>query len=257
MKKAVIFVVYGRHEYTEKTLQSWSETRNVSDFDFFFKLEPHSENNKIVESINNFSIKTGCSVKILFNETVLGVDGQNHESAMRYMFEDEGYDFVVLAENDLIVSKDAINYFELLSNQYYNDESVFAICANYHTPANYKNMWNEENLIFPNENDINVCDLKPFWAGWVWGTWKDRWNKYLFNGMHRDGLHYDAMISQEVVPNNNLLCVVPRYSRSQNIGEHGAHYSDPNDFRMSQVVFREDYEWDFLVSNRGIDMVGA
>jgi hypothetical protein len=248
MKRAVVFVVCGRIDFTKQTLDYWADARNIDEFDFYFKLEPHPENDEIIKLIDSFKEKTKTEVGVILNEEVLGVDGKNHDTAMRLMFEKMEYDFVVLAENDLIPSEDISDYFVELSNRFKDDDSIFAVCANYHTPMNYANIWDANgNLVVASPEEKNVFDIQPFWAGWIWGTWKDRWQKYLSEGIYREDLHYDAFVSQRVVPDNNLFCVIPRYSRSQHIGHYGAHHQSSFDFQKSQTVFEKNYVWENLV----------
>jgi hypothetical protein len=83
--------------------------------------------------------------------------------------------------------------------------------------------------------------LTDYFSPWVWGTWTGRkldllldqwdWDANKGDRPHTNG--YDWAIMR-LVHDRGLLSVVPRASRSQNIGRDGGYYARPELFDDTQ-----------------------
>jgi hypothetical protein len=164
MRKAVVFTSYNRSDYLQETLRSWRDVANKNGYDFFFKLEPSSMQKKMEKKMISFLSEQRLHGDVINNPERKGVL-LNPWEGLNTMFE-QGYDFVVLAEDDIEVSDDILHFFDELSERHLRDEEVLAICAS--------NLWSIE----ADNADHTTYFKRSYFAPLVWGTWKDRWNKY-------------------------------------------------------------------------------
>jgi hypothetical protein len=230
-KKAIVFTAFDRVEYLKRTLDSWAKVRMIQEYDIYFKVEPSDKVNEICEIINNFAIKIGNIVNVDVNNKVMGC-ATNTWFALDKSF--EIYDFVILAEDDIIVSEDVCEYFNYLEEKYRDEEEISIISAN--------TKWDTTDpSLFVKEQAFN---------GLVWGTWKNKWENYFkdtwdwnYSSGNGGPAGWDWNITLRVLPNNHLYCIHPLASRSQHIGVQGIHCS-PDMFDLTQYKsFKENYEW--------------
>lgn len=233
-RKAIVFTAFDRVEYLKKTLDSWAKVRMIQEYDIYFKVEPSDKVNEICEIINNFAIKIGNIVNVDVNNKVMGC-ATNTWFALDKSF--EIYDFVILAEDDIVVSEDVCEYFTYLENKYKNDEDVAVISANTKWDTTDQN---------------SICKEQKF-NGLVWGTWKKIWDAYFkdtwdwnYSSGGSGPSGWDWNLTLRILPNNNLFSIHPLTSRSQHIGEEGIHCNS-DIFNLTQSVsFKENYEWENL-----------
>ena len=127
MRKAVLFTVFNRVDYLKETLDSWLNIDRTQDYDFYFYMEPSDVSDQIEKLIYNFEDKANVNFGIRYNESVLGTGGNTWRG-----FEDlfKKYDFVILAEDDVVVSKDVLRYFDAVEKMYRDDDEIAIISAN-------------------------------------------------------------------------------------------------------------------------------
>lgn len=234
--KCIIFTGYNRVGYLNKTLDAWADVRGLEEYDIYFKIEPSDRLGLIMESINRFKSKVNSSVEVLVNETVLGC-AKNSWEAIDFMF--QRYQFVILAEDDIVPSKDIAEFFTYLENKYRDDEEVAIISAN-----------NEVEGF----DSVSISKIGNFRVH-IWGTWKDTWNKYIrdtwdfdySSGVQGGPSGWDWNLTLRVLPDNNLKSIAPHSSRSQHIGENGIHCTPEIYKDMIMKSFNEDYSWKELV----------
>lgn len=232
MKKAIVFTVFDRPEFLEPTLESWLNVEYLDQYDIFFKVEPSEKNNEVLNIIKNFSYKSGKDVKIMLNSTRRGVL-LNPWEAIDLLVNKFSYDFFILAEDDLIVSNDILNYFNQAIHKYSSQENVLCICSMNDTDLN-------DEYVFQEVDSFRVL---------VWGTWASKWNNYLRDTWDKDyssGIDggpsgWDWNISLRVIPQNNLICIAPSTSRVQHIGSHGTHVLPENYESTRLKTFKDKY----------------
>jgi len=120
------------------------------------------------------------------------------------------YEFVIIAEDDIIVSNDVIDYFNYMIPIYEKSDHITSISANLILETNLK------------EN--GVLERREF-SGLVWGTWKKWWDLKLKEAWLPDlntnqWNSWDLNISR-IHFRYDLKCIAPVVSRSQHIGIHG------------------------------------
>ncbi len=233
MRKAIVMTAFNRDDYLKQTLWSWTKVQCIEDYDFYIKLEPSSRESKMVKVIEQFQINQNFNVEIIKNENQLGVL-VNPWDGLDKMFE-MGYDFVILAEDDIEVSDDILHYFNDLSERHLDDPEVMAICASvYH-------MWKES-------KDTEDYFKKQAFSPLVWGVWKDRWYTYLRDTWDKNystgtggvGGGWDWNIYLRILPKNNMKCIYPVVSRSRHIGKKGIHMQE-KDYHASVAINFNDH----------------
>lgn len=126
-------------------------------------------------------------------------------------------DFVLMIEDDIIISHDALLYIEWAAEKFMSDTS-------YRTVGLWKskNGWafdkpiSYQTLFEVNEQVNFTC--------WGWGTWRDRWDEMRDNWTTGDDSHdtsWDVILFSHL---NNRKETVPSISRAYNCGElNGTH----------------------------------
>lgn len=222
MNIKIAFTVYNRPDYLEKTLDSWTKVRNPHNHSFIFKVEASDKLKQIVRVIDSFKNQISVPVDIVINDPALGV-GKNHYDALSLVFDTMDCDAVIMAEDDIIVSNDILEYFEYAFEKYKNDESVLTACSHRYVEG---------------PNDKNYIIKEQSFDPWTWGTWKNRWTKYLKNNWdlktftldQRIVGGFDYHIVYRILPNNNLVSVFPGTTRSKHIGMNGTHAREESYF---------------------------
>lgn len=221
------FTVAGRCEYLRETLRCWLNTDLSLVTTVHFFIEPIN-GFEINEVIDAFAAR--CPVPVIkhFNKEKLGVL-RNPWHLFDHCFRIEGAKFVILGEDDFLVSPDVLNF--LCSAE--KNAATMAVCAKWVGKGAGKNP--------------STWHRTTEFTGNIWGTWPDAWNKYLketwdfdYSSGKEDGspAGWDWNIQLRVIPKNGLHCIVPTASRSKHIGVTGVH--------CTSEVFDDTVAWNFL-----------
>lgn len=222
-EKAIFFTVYNRLSYLIPTLEQWRTVEDIDTYDIYFRVEPSEITEKIIEAIHNFKLNINTDVFVILNNERQGCAHNTWNGFDNLL---KQYNFVILTEDDILPSSDVCKYFNFLERKYRHDDEVMSISANYE---------------FPNSDPYYVSKIDVF-RGQIWGTWKDRWDKYIkdtwdfdySSGEEGGSSGWDWNLTLRVIPNNNLKTVAPHASRSQHIGVNGLH-CDENIFDQTQM----------------------
>ena len=150
-------------------------------------------------------------------------------------------------EEDILPSDDVLEYMAWAAGEFGADPRVLGVCA--HTHAGYAA---SELGIEEVDADPALVRLRPRFAGWILGAWRNRYRQVLEPTWDWDcdsggpgdpagqgPAGWDWNITR-IVEKTGLLCAVPDASRSQNIGQYGGTYAVPDHFPATQVAsFRE------------------
>jgi glycosyltransferase involved in cell wall biosynthesis len=123
-------------------------------------------------------------------------------------------DFVLMLEDDIIISDDALMYVEWAADQYKDDKSVRTIGLwshdkGYSLPAKLK------------ETDLGQVMKQNYFTCWGWGTWEDRWEEMSSTWTTGDDSHnssWDVIMSSHL---GDRVEILPSIARAYNCGEHG------------------------------------
>lgn len=218
MNRELVFTAYNRPEYLQSTITSWNGVRNLRSWNTAFFVEP-SENRNEVE---NIALSLQTNVTLHNNETKLGVL-VNPWHALDTTFQG-GADFVVLAEDDVLVSSDILEYFEWASEEYSTAYKILSLNAFSNLGGTKSNQLTQSSQFSP----------------LVWGTWKDRWEETLrdtwdkdYSTGNSDGSEagWDWNINR-ILQKYDWSVIKPLQSRSTHIGIQGTHMT-PDDFESS------------------------
>lgn len=221
----VTFTINNRPQYLRETLDSWSKVRGAGDVVFCFRCEPGCA--EAVELCNGFlGDHAGMSVVNPHRYGVLA----NPWAAMEWAFGEEGDpgDFVVLAEEDLVVSPDVLEYFAWCQ-RYAGYPKVLGVTTHQH---------HERAGGLAGVSAADWSDGSS-WHFWCWGTWKDRWESlirddwdftYRENGGGLNCRGWDWRIRNLLVIGQGYQMIAPSMARSQHIGKFGGAHCTPEQF---------------------------
>lgn len=229
--RAVLFTIYNRPEYLAPVLESWDRVRNLADWTIQFRFEPSNRLHEVSDLVEQFVRRNALTkVERMVHPERLGV-----LLCPWVGFEDlfSRHDFVVRAEDDLLVSDDFLTFFEHADRVYARNRSIGAVCAaSQHGTGVPREVYRETSF-----------------SPWGWGTWRDRWtgligptwdkNYSTFNGYpgHQSG--WDWNLNTRIFPEHCMYTIYPFSSRVQNIGIHGTHGTAEN--HKPLPTFREEY----------------
>ncbi len=217
MRPAVLLTAFDRPAYLAPVLDAWADVRGLHDWHVRVAVEPSGARDEVVELVHAFVRRTGhADTEVVLNPTRLGVL-ENPYAHLDALF-GAGHDFVVRAEDDLLVSDDVLELFTHVATTYAADPSV----ATAHAFSAAAPGPGPEELVRTDE-----------FCPWVWGTWRDRWVELVGPTWDRDYSTYnvspgfetgwDWNLNTRVFPAHGLGAVAPVVSRVQNIGEVGEH----------------------------------
>jgi hypothetical protein len=234
-KKAIVFTAFDRVDYLKQTLESWSKVRSIQEYDIYFKVEPSDRTDEVCDIINDFAEKIGNIINVNINNKVMGC-AANTWFALDKTFEE--YEFVILAEDDIMVSEDVCEYFNYLENKYRDDLSVGTISASGERPE------------FDPSKVLRVSGFQ----GLIWGTWRNVWLNYFkdtwdwnYSSGNGGPSGWDWNLNLRVMPRNHLFCIVPHTARSLHIGVNGLHSNEEIFDGTQTKSFKNDYQWEELI----------
>lgn len=209
MNHRLVFTATNRPFYFRPVLDAWIAVRGFAGWRPLVFVEP----TPVAAQMAALAAAAGAAV--VRNPVRRGVLS-NPWHALDHAFAD-GADFAVLAEDDVLVSDDVLEYFTWAAASF-ADAHLLTVCAASFAPACAPG--HEQHTVRTKQ----FCPL-------VWGTWADRWT-----GVLRESWDHDYSSGTPQAPqsgwdwNINLRvmadwdALAPVASRSTHIGEHlGAH----------------------------------
>lgn len=229
-----------RPDYMVRTLESWSRVRGIEKAGMFLCLEHYlpwrkgeakaAEAEKKFEGFEDFIAGRFPQARVVRNPARLGCL-LNTRRAMQYALGQS--EFSVLAEEDIEVSDDILEYFTWASEHYRNDPSVLAVCA--HSVAS--------------AGGAGDVVLAPWFTPLVWGTWRSRWGMMLAHWTPQPGYPEGWDYNIRMLTGRMVQCAYPAMSRSQHFGAQSTMtFSSPvtgsNYFhdRSQSTTFQPHYE---------------
>ena len=219
----ICFTVNNRPEYLRQTLESWSKVRGIGECLLLFRCEPGCD--EAVQACQDVDFAARLAH---VNSRRHGVLGNPWHALDDSFGEPLGTDFAILAEEDLIVSPDVLEYFTWCQ-RYRDDPSVLGVTT-------YQHHEQQGGLPGVREADWSRDDQ---WHFWVWGTWRDRWENlirddwdftYRENGGGPGQTGWDWRLRNLLVRGQGMKMIAPSLCRSQHIGRHGGAHCTPGQF---------------------------
>lgn len=221
MKKAIFLTAFDRLPYLQETLYSWDRVRDLHNWHFVAMIEPSPVQEQVRQEFEEFILRSGIlDFEIRINPQVYGV--LHHPWVGFEQLFSQNYDFVVRAEDDLVVADDVLEFFNHVAYEFLDEPSVAT------AQAYSGSLWGDP-------GDIRLSDD---FSPWVWGTWRDRWKNLLgptwdhdystYNGSPGQQAGWDWNINTRIFPEHDLRSAMPLVSRSNNIGVSGVHGTAEN-----------------------------
>lgn len=224
------FTCADRPQYLKPTLDSWlgTDLSLVSSVHFF--IEPTDKRDECVAVINEFAAKSPVPIIKHFNKERLGVL-RNPWHLFDHCFRIEGAKYVILGEDDFLVSPDVLNFFHLTKNDWL--QNTMAACAKWvgKNADNNPATWHRTTEF--TGNIWMVDDIS--WSRHLRDTWDFDYSSGIADGTPSG---WDWSIQLRVMPKNDLHCIVPTASRSKHIGISGVH--------CTEDVFKDTVAWNFV-----------
>jgi hypothetical protein len=228
---AVVMTAYRRPYYLAPVLESWSKVRGVRDLALFrISLDASDRTEEMLQVIEAAPFPADVRV----NLPRLGVNVNKVEAATAVFREHPRVQFVVHAEDDLVVADDVLKLMDAAAAEFREDPEVAIVCSQSRVQGT---------------DPAVVRSYDCFSSAWVWGTWRDRWFGVLEPTWDRDFVStvpetgWDWNIDTRVFPRAGLRSVAPDMARAQNIGEHEGTYAPPGEFPSTLLAsFRPHFE---------------
>jgi hypothetical protein len=155
-------------------------------------------------------------VDITVNKTILGVR-QNPFNILTKAF-NEGSDYNVYLEDDMILSPDAFDFFNYYHDNLHTQDRLCACAYNYNSDPAYNNLVTLSN------------DFVALGVGIFKNHWNDYFKPYWFNEQFRKDMEIDMggiggwdWCIRAVMKKFNMTTIMPTYSRSYHTGKFGVH----------------------------------
>jgi hypothetical protein len=196
----VAFTVSGlRPDYLRRSLQSWAQVRSVGQVPAVFCTEP----GEFPADIAELAGRVFASVRIVANEQRLGATA-NTRAAVDALFR-AGASFGVLAEEDIEVASDVLEYFTWASREYEQDGQVMVVCAH---------------VLSSGLRRVEAVVRAPWFNPLTWGTWPGRWEGYLrlgWAGVPSNVAAWDVNLRERML-REKRFSLFPAQSRALHIG---------------------------------------
>jgi hypothetical protein len=227
---AVVITAWRRPYYLERTLQSWAQVPEITQVPrLAIALGRHERQPEMLAVIADAEQRIGRKIEIIHDSdratACMSCNGTIPEAA-DLMFADPQIQFFVLGEEDLVVSDDALTYMNWCAERFADDQQVLTVNA----------------FIEGTEDaDPSIVRLRHDFRGWVWGTWRNRWEGVLSPQWDWDAAlwkfqsGHDWHIDRRIMPAGNYLSAAPDASRVQNIGQLEGFTANPSDFPGTQA----------------------
>jgi len=218
MTVALAFTAYRRPPYFERTVASWLAAR---ERDRLAAVRVFLEPSYAREQMRRIAEPLG---RVHVNARRLGVLVSPWH-ALETMF-GEGHEFVILAEDDIVVSDDVLEYLRWAADAFAADPGVLAV-----------------NAFSRRGGDPYSAVLGADFSPLIWGTWRDRWANVLRDTWDKDYGSGDGEYPggwdwniRRIVRRDGWEILQPCQSRSDHIGELGGAHMNPQTVESARGV---------------------
>jgi hypothetical protein len=234
---ALVTPWYKRPYYSKAWVEHVARCIGLEDWYVFIHVEPDNQEVKEIALDAALPNKVVC-----LNKYNLGCNRNTHD-ALQHGFEVS--DFVVSVEEDIMLSPDALRYFQWCSETYRDDRDIYTVSAY------------SRRVVAP-ENYFRLERTKWF-TGWAWGTWRDRWKEMSGRWTQRESQFVQSWDWHVNGVRNNRSQIVPFLARCHNVGSREGTWVTPemhsrdqyNDFWAGAVILPEDGQ--YFESKRAAD----
>lgn len=164
----IVIFVYARPEHTKKMFESLIKNYHIKESDVYIfsdyqKNEKSKEKvNQVRDYINNKLDKNNFKKLTIYESNKNNGLANSVISGVTEII--NKYGKVIVLEDDLILSKNFIDYMNDALNYYEEQKKIWSI-SGYNLP-----------IVFPNDYQKDIY-FSYRGCSWGWATWKDRWEK--------------------------------------------------------------------------------
>lgn len=214
IQKVITLCLWRRPKYTRRVLDALRACRGIGNYTIFAHVDGGKSywdpQDEVIQEVQKIDF---ALFDIVASRDNLGCN-QSTRAALRRGF--EVADFVIHLEDDIVLSPDALCYFEW-AQQFQSDPSIWTVSAWRH-PAGWQPSSGKPK---PANSDRLVGTDIGLWI-WGWATWKDRWQEMEARWTPQTN---DQVASWDYHLQDNVkgsrLTLLPHTSRSSNIGDEG------------------------------------
>jgi len=231
----IIIFTYNRLYDIQETISKLKDNFLSKDSEIFI-FSDYAKKEKDIESVNKvreflYTIDGFKTITIIERKENYGLARNIIEGVTEII---NKYEKVIVLEDDLITSKNFLNYMNDTLEFYKNDDSIFAVSGFCWDLPSLKNL----------DDDIFIA-YRP--ASWGWATWKNQWenidwnikdyetflkDKIAIKKFNRGGMDMTRMLRHfkegknnswairwaYAMSKQNKYCIYPKLSKVQNIG---------------------------------------
>lgn len=224
-KKIITLSLYNRPKYTVEVLNHLARCNGIQDYvvipyvdqdpnDIYGNMQAH-----MLHILHKFASSGVLNIdKPRFHESNVGCN------AAIWCCLNEGFlftDFVIHLEDDIILAKDALEYFEWANAKYKDDKTIFTVDA-------YNNEKYDSSIVSKvSEIAYKVCKADSF-KPWGWATWIDRWNdikdrwQFGYGPRPKEGFEGGGWdVCMKKLLRKDRYRIYPKLARCVNIGAKG------------------------------------
>jgi hypothetical protein len=244
---AICTTAWKRPYYLRETLAAWERVRWIGQVRHF--QVSLGASGRLEEARTVISELTAGSYHFPMNLAVYEDDGnlgpwRVNANAFIRAFEDPKVDFVFMAEEDILVADDVLEYIGWAHEEFADDKEVLVVNAH----SRCGQGWDGPDVKDDPDADPAIVRLMPYFNQWGWGTWRDRFEGVLLPQWDYDGTSGTAMQSGHdwnihLRSMRGHVAVTPDASRTQHIGDKEAWAANEYTLSWSKAAsFRRSRE---------------
>lgn len=213
-QKTITISLYNRLDYTRQVFDHLNRCTGIRGYEVIVHVDHSPLQDQIAEYLST-SLPANINHIPYFSSKNLGCNKAIHK-CLSLGFDNS--DYVIHVEDDILLAKDALTYFEWANKRFKNDKTVFTIDG-YNNEGIYQPQWLWD-----------VCKATSF-KPWGWATWKDRWFEiaaqwqFGYDARYKQGEcifkggGWDVCMKQLL--RGDRCRVYPKIARTKNIGALG------------------------------------
>ena len=236
-----------RPDYLERTLASWARVRGVGRLGGLVVALGPSEHQDaqaevIKHAVHAMGLEDGRACVHPDSQAAVASPGMHRAlgEALTWVRDELTPRAVICAEEDIVVSSDVLEYMIWALNRFEDQPLVATVCAHDRGGQGWDIPGIGDLGLDASQDEVALAD---YFNPWVWSTWTGpkldlllgTWDWDATSGPSPNQRGYDWEILRQI-HQRGLLSVVPRASRSQNIGRDGGYYARPELFDQTQSL---------------------
>ena len=208
--KTITITSSNRLNYLKPMLESLSKN-DTSDWEIFISIEPSEVREKTIDMAEDIL----PYINFVLPERQMGVSGNPH-SILEHVFEKRGSTQNIYLEDDLLLSPDVCNLADWYFSNESQDKDNACLCLCNINPSEFPVERCQSSALMSLDNGVGFNALGLFLS-------KDSW---LSNFKPHWGGSWDHGVKAHIVRSRKRV-VLPYVSRSDHIGDWGAHIHGP------------------------------